>query len=110
MKKNKVSSIPEISFLKKNNESGIEIFSFKSLLERKDRLNPSLEKPHRISFYMIMYITLGSGIHFIDFQPYKFDEGSIILVSKGQVHAFLSHRCTYTTSVDEYIFASIILI
>ena len=88
MKKTKVSLIPEISFLKKNNESEIEILRFKSLLQRQDRLNPSPEKPHRINFYIIMYITHGNGIHFIDFQPYKFDEGSIILVSKGQVHAF----------------------
>lgn len=41
-----------------------------------------------MEFYLILFITKGTGKHFIDFQQYKYHEGSIIFISKGQVHAF----------------------
>ena len=44
--------------------------------------------PHRIEFYQIMFITKGLGKHYIDFRPYKYKAGSILFISKGQVHTF----------------------
>lgn len=45
-------------------------------------------RPHRISFYSILFIIEGEGKHFIDFKTYKYKKGSIIFIAKDQVHAF----------------------
>jgi len=84
-----VEKIPKISFLKTNKaEIEFEIFTLNSLFSRQDELNLSLEKPHRVDFYHILFIKKGAGIHYIDFQPYNFNEGSILFISRGQVHAY----------------------
>ncbi|THB81286.1 MAG: helix-turn-helix domain-containing protein [Desulfobacteraceae bacterium] len=91
-------SIPQVDFLKRSDKPEIEILRFASLLKRRDHLDHSPGNPHRLRFYIIMVVTRGSGTHFIDFLPYTFDQGSIILVSKGQVHAF-----DFTASWDGFL-------
>lgn len=84
--------IPQIPFYKKSKtEIEFEIFSISSLFSRHDKLDLSIDKPHRVEFYQIHYITKGTGTHFIDFKPYQCKEGSIIFISKGQVQAFDVH-------------------
>jgi AraC-like DNA-binding protein len=84
-----MEEIPKIAFSKKSRtEIDFEIFTINSLFSRYDRLDLALDKPHRIDFYHIIYISRGSGRHFIDFNPYRYNQGSIIFISKGQVHAF----------------------
>ncbi|MBC8182046.1 helix-turn-helix domain-containing protein [candidate division KSB1 bacterium] len=84
-----MNEIPKVEFLKNNkDEIEFEIFTIKSLFSRINKLNPSLDRPHRLEFYLILFITKGTGVHFIDFQPCKYYEGSILFISKGQVHAF----------------------
>lgn len=84
-----MKKLPEIQFLKKVNiELEFEIFTLESLISRKDTLKHSLENHHRVEFHNIIYFTKGSGTHYVDFQPYKYYPGSILFVSKGQVHAF----------------------
>jgi len=81
--------IPEVKFSKSNRDQlEFEIFTLQSLFSRQDLLNISLEEPHRVDFYHILFITSGEGIHHIDFQPFTFREGSILFISKGQVQAF----------------------
>ena len=81
--------IPQIPFYKKSRiEIEFEIFSISSLFLRKDRLDHALDKPQRVEFHQIHYITKGTGEHFIDFKPYPYKEGSIIFISRGQVQAF----------------------
>ena len=84
-----MNEIPKISFLK-SGKAGLEfeIFTLGNLFSREDKLSFSLEKPHRVNFHHILFITKGKGIHHIDFTPYSYNEGSIIFISKGQVHAF----------------------
>ncbi len=83
------AKIPEISFLKKNRAKiEFEIFPISSLFSRRAKLDIPLDMPHRIDFYHIMYITKGTGTHYIDFRPYPYSAGSILFISKGQVHAF----------------------
>ncbi len=80
---------PKISFLKKDNTKlEFEIFRISSLFSRQSKLDHSLEAPHRVEFFNIMFVTKGTGTHFIDFQSYKYSAGSILFISKGQVHAF----------------------
>lgn len=65
-----------------------EILTLSSLLARQPQLTQPLNKAHRLGFYYILFVTKGTGVHHIDFQPYEFSEGSAIFVAKGQVHAF----------------------
>ena len=84
-----MKEIPKISFLKTEKaEIEFEIFTLSSLFSRGDKLKFSLNKPHRVDFYLILFITKGTGIHYIDFRPYHYSKGSILFISKGQVHAF----------------------
>jgi len=84
-----MKEIPNIPFFKTSKaEIEFEIFTLNSLFSRKNKLHFSLDKPHKVEFYHILFITKGTGEHFIDFQKYKYYEGSIFFISKGQVHAF----------------------
>ena len=84
-----MSEIPKISFLKPSDAKiEFEIFTLSTLFSRHHRQNLALDKPHRVDFYQILFITKGSGIHHIDFQPYTYKQGSILFISRGQVHAF----------------------
>lgn len=81
--------IPKISFLKKSKaQLEFQIFTISSLFSRKDKLDYPLNMPHRVEFYNILFITKGTGRHYIDFRPYNFMAGSLLFISKGQVHAF----------------------
>lgn len=84
-----MEEIPKIPFSKKTiTEIEFEIFTISNLFSRLDKIDFQLDQPHRVDFYHIIYITRGSGHHYIDFNPYPYTEGSIIFISKGQVHAF----------------------
>ena len=50
---------------------------------------PSLTQstnPHRHSFYEVLYVTGGSGTHFIDFNAYPIEPHTFYFISPGQVH------------------------
>lgn len=84
-----LAEIPRINFLKQT-RAKIEFDTFKlsSLFARRDKLDHPLDGDHRIRFYAILLITEGTGVHRIDFHPYPYETGSIIFVSKDQIHAF----------------------
>ena len=85
----KMKEIPKILFRKKeNNELEFEVFTLENLFSRSDKLNRFIETHHRVEFHHILYFTKGSGKHYVDFLPYAYVPGSILFVSKGQVHAF----------------------
>lgn len=42
--------------------------------------------PHRHDFYEILYITGGVGTHYIDFNAYPIEAGTVYFISPGQVH------------------------
>lgn len=44
------------------------------------------KKPHRHTFYQIIYIQEGKGIHKIDFVDYQFTNQTIFFIAPGQVH------------------------
>jgi AraC-like DNA-binding protein len=45
-------------------------------------------RPHRHNFYDLLYITEGSGKHFIDFHEYKIKSHTFFFLLPGQVHAW----------------------
>jgi AraC family transcriptional activator of pobA len=85
-----LETIPEISFAhRKGGQLEFEIFTLQSLLGRRKQLPFSLDRPHRVSFYHIFFISRGSGTHIIDFRPYRISKGDLLFVCKNQVHSFL---------------------
>lgn len=58
------------------------------LFARKEKMVQPLDRPHRVNFHSIIYITACEGTHQIDFHPYAFSEESLLFISRGQVHAF----------------------
>lgn len=64
----------------------VEIIALETLFNRG--LNHILQAPHRVYFYQIVICTQGVGTHLIDFVESAYDEETLLLVSKGQVHQF----------------------
>ena len=60
--------------------------------------NTFIEKPHGHSFYLVLIITSGSGIHTIDFLEYDVFPGAMFIVSPGQIHQW-----NLSKDVDGYI-------
>lgn len=84
-----VFNIPQIEFYKRKGALfEFEVVPLEKILSRQGTLNHELDKPHRVHFHNIVYITQGEGRHYIDFQSYGFSPGSLIFISKGQVHSF----------------------
>jgi AraC-like DNA-binding protein len=84
-----MENIPKISFLKTGRaEIEFEIITLSNLFSRQNKINFRLDKPHRVDFFHILFITNGTGVHYIDFQPYNYKNGSILFIAKGQVHSF----------------------
>ena len=42
--------------------------------------------PHKHSFFQILYVSRGAGIHYVDFQEWEIEDGTIFFLSPGQVH------------------------
>jgi len=81
--------IPKIAFRSPKKENfEFEVLTLRHLFSRKDSLAWPLDRPHRVQFYQILYITKGKGKHYIDFKPWEYTRGSLVFVSAGQVHAF----------------------
>lgn len=79
-------SIPLLNF-KKSVDSGFEIIKFNKILQ-KEYKNHSPFKPHKVNFYLFLFITKGIGKHLIDFNYYDYKEGDLLIISKNQLHAF----------------------
>lgn len=87
MKKNK--SIPQISFQDRHRQGfGFSIVTNREILSGKLVGGPNPFRPHRIQYYSILFIRKGTGHHYIDFKRYSYREGSIIFISREQVHRF----------------------
>lgn len=79
--------IPEIGFKhSKLEKDEFEMVELESLYLRNFQYSP--EKPHRVTFFLLVYIEQGEGVHMVDFEEYSFSAGSFIFVQREQVHAF----------------------
>jgi len=84
-----MTTIPDVTFRNRpDSPLEFEIFSLQNLFIRQRKIKLSIDKPHRIKFHQIIYITQGRGTHFIDFKPYYYEDNSIIFVARGQVQSF----------------------
>ena len=83
--KKEIPSVDLVQVHKK--DFGFQIVSNREVLLEAD-LNHNPFRPHRIRFYAILFILEGEGLHTVDFKTYPYRKGSIIFISKEQVHAF----------------------
>ncbi|GAB3812419.1 AraC family transcriptional regulator [Pontibacter rugosus] len=47
-----------------------------------------IREPHKHSFYIILYVTQGTGTHTIDFECYDVQPGAVFFITPGQVHSW----------------------
>ncbi len=85
--------IPTVEFTpQQETNAGVELLQLKSVYKRSSKLKVNMFAPHRVQFHHLIYITQGSGTHFIDFHEYPFKKGNIIFINQHQVHAFDSKK------------------
>lgn len=86
-----MNKLPEIYFSENIlSPLKIDVMSFETLrrvLEQSISHDPF--QPHRLKFHAILFIADGDkGTHNIDFENYAYESGSMMLISKEQIHAF----------------------
>jgi AraC family transcriptional regulator, transcriptional activator of pobA len=47
-----------------------------------------IQRPHKHNFYILLFITQGSGTHTIDFQEYPVEPDNVFFLTPGQVHSW----------------------
>lgn len=86
-----MKNIPEISF-KRDNAAQINGFELIVLEELISNLNNPTDhnpyQPHRLDFLAILIITDGEVNHIVDFKIHNLRKGDVMVISKGQIHAF----------------------
>lgn len=86
-----MKKIPEITFWKnqKLQINGFQFYILENLIN--EELNPvdhSPYLPHRLNFYALLIIMDGEVNHVVDFKVHTLREGDVMVISKGQIHAF----------------------
>ena len=92
-----MKSIPEINFkkVKENDLNGFEILVLEKLIRTfKKPLNHDPFRPHRLRFFAILIITEGEVNHFVDLKRHRLQAGDVMVIAKGQIHAF-DERLSY---------------
>ncbi|WP_433273595.1 helix-turn-helix domain-containing protein [Actinosynnema sp. CS-041913] len=80
--------IPEVSYRNPGvAELGIEVLSLGVLRQRAGD-GHDLTRPQRPGFHLLMLVTAGTGVHTVDFTPYRLRPGSVVWVRPGQVQQF----------------------
>ena len=80
--------IPEIDFRnRKKKNYDFQIISNKVFFKNVQE-NEVPFRPHRISYCGILFTMEGEGFHLVDFKRYPYKKGTVVFLSKEQVHAF----------------------
>lgn len=56
----------------------------------RDYINPGSFIPHRHQFFMLLWITNGSGAHVVDFESLELQPNRVFPVAEGQVHQMVT--------------------
>lgn len=91
---NMQENLPNVEFRESEvSDIGFEIIELEQLHERaKDSALSHIYQPHRVHFHNIILFEKGQGNHTLDFREFPVSQDDIVLVSKGQVHAFDKHN------------------
>lgn len=74
---------------KENKESRVVIHDLKDLLTEEEFIP---QKPHRHTFYQVLFVEKGSGAHKIDFKEFEIKSPTLFFLSPGQVHDLVFDR------------------
>lgn len=58
----------------------------------KKELDHDIGENHMVKFYIIFFVYKGNGTHCIDFVDYKYEQGTVFLIGKGQIHKFFRNK------------------
>lgn len=84
-----MKNIPNISFQSVEKSKDFEFLNLSDLFVRMpDIVDHNPTQPHRISFFALLLVTKGFGMHQIDLKEYDLQAGTVLKIAKGQVHAF----------------------
>ena len=87
--KNKIN-IPEVNFRNEFLDLGFEIVSLSYLFTVNE--DYELQRPHRINFFAILFITEGKGLHTIDFNEYSYKRHDILFIGSEQIHSWSKYK------------------
>lgn len=83
--------IQQVLFSNKSNpKSHLEVIKIEELFSRE--MDHDIYRTHIIQFYIIFFVSEGSGVHTIDFIDYKYKKGTILLIRKDQIHKFNKNK------------------
>jgi AraC family transcriptional regulator, transcriptional activator of pobA len=88
MAKKTLSIIPKISFRNERIDSGFECLSLKELTASVPATDHDPGKPHRIGFFVLLFITGKQVKHQVDFKKHMLSDKDCLLIAQNQVHAF----------------------
>lgn len=67
---------------------GFQIIQLEDFIKNKNIPDSTKESYHALPFDLIIIFIEGSGVHHIDFKAYKFEAPAILMLRKGQYHAW----------------------
>lgn len=86
-----MKNIPEVSFKREKAKqiNGFELIVLEELISNlKKSEGNSAFQPHRLGFLAILIVTDGEANHIVDFKTHNLRQGDVMVLSKGQIHAF----------------------
>lgn len=77
-----------------------------SISDYTAKYKPDVTIPHTHNYYLLMLITAGTGLHFIDFKEYPIKKNALYLITPGQVHSMLRDEENegYDIIFEDYFF------
>jgi len=85
----KLKEIPVVEFSAEVKKYfSFDIVPIKEIRDNRKKYKPDLELLHKLSFFNLMYVTNGTGQHYVDFDWYPIKENSLVFMSKEQLNAF----------------------
>lgn len=84
------NQIKEYDFLTTSHDLGFHIGRITKLISNVPANRRST--PHLMKFFVILLITEGKGRHQVDFETYNYDKGSVLLIGKEQVQAWIDNK------------------
>ncbi|MGY6650128.1 helix-turn-helix domain-containing protein [Wenyingzhuangia sp. IMCC45574] len=80
-------NIQQIPFNSGNSKDQFDLLKLRNLIGKKNMDHSPLDN-HQINFYLLLFITSGTGTHSIDFKEYDYKKGTVLSIRKDQIHKF----------------------
>ena len=64
-------------------------FAIRTLEEVYDESQGMISSPHRHSFYTLLWVKEGQGVHHVDFKDHPIRDNTVHFIQPGQVHQFV---------------------